>query len=281
MLRKETNEQYKIATKDTNLLRETMREMNIQNYEFLENKTDEKYEVLKKEILNIYNDITLKKDCLEIYEHGQYISGIHNIQPNANKSIRVYCDQITDGGGWIVFQRRMDAYTSFAKRWIDYKMGFGDLDKSFWLGNNNLHILTNLPNTTQEVRIDLEDWNGKRAYAKYSLFVVGNEVSKFKLKLDGYSGDAGNDISDSNGMMFSTNDQDNDKCSCNCSNKYGNGGWWFYSCFGAHLNSKYCTPSENCERCHNINWQSFRNCTHSLKRTEMKIRRKNNHHSSA
>ncbi len=43
-----------------------------------------------------------------------------------------------------------------------------------------------------ELRIDLEDFNGNKAYAKYSTFNVGDASTKYKLLVSGYSGTAGN-----------------------------------------------------------------------------------------
>ena len=42
------------------------------------------------------------------------------------------------------------------------------------------------------MRVDLTDWDGNHAYAKYSIFSVGNESSNFRLTVGGYSGNAGN-----------------------------------------------------------------------------------------
>lgn len=35
------------------------------------------------------------------------------------------------------------------------------------------------------------EWTGEKAYAKYSIFSVGNEYQKYKLTVGGYSGTAG------------------------------------------------------------------------------------------
>ena len=43
-----------------------------------------------------------------------------------------------------------------------------------------------------ELRIDLEDFSGNKAYAKYSTFNVGDASTKYKLLVSGYSGTAGN-----------------------------------------------------------------------------------------
>lgn len=49
---------------------------------------------------------------------------------------RVYCDLETEGGGWMVFQVRDDVEPkeNFMRGWEDYKVGFGDFDREFWLG---------------------------------------------------------------------------------------------------------------------------------------------------
>lgn len=39
----------------------------------------------------------------------------------------------------------------------------------------------------------MERFNGEKAYAVYSRFYVGDETSKYKLLVNGYSGTAGND----------------------------------------------------------------------------------------
>ncbi|XP_050687362.1 ficolin-3-like [Eriocheir sinensis] len=50
---------------------------------------------------------------------------------------KVHCDQEAEGGAWTVFQVRDDVepLENFTRRWEDYKVGFGDFDREFWLGN--------------------------------------------------------------------------------------------------------------------------------------------------
>ena len=45
----------------------------------------------------------------------------------------------TDGGGWTVFQRRMDGTRTFFSTLSSYINGFGDLNREFWLNLNNIH----------------------------------------------------------------------------------------------------------------------------------------------
>ena len=73
-----------------------------------------------------------------------------------------------------------------------YKNGFGDLNGEFWLGNDNLHRLT----ATDDVilRVDLEDFGGKKAYAEYTTFKVADEADKYRLLIGGYSGTAGDSM---------------------------------------------------------------------------------------
>ena len=60
----------------------------------------------------------------------------------------------TDGGGWIVIQRRIAGGTvNFTRGWDDYVNGFGDLDGEFWYGLDNIHSLTTRDDV--ELRIDM------------------------------------------------------------------------------------------------------------------------------
>ncbi|XP_062599480.1 ficolin-1-like, partial [Saccostrea cucullata] len=126
----------------------------------------------------------------------------------------VFCDMTTDEGGWTVIQKREDE-EEFYRTWNAYKHGFGNASKSYWLGNDAIYELTKKKD--QELRVELEQFNGAEAHALYSSFSVGNESTKYTLTLSGYSGTAGNGLGYHNLMKFTTKDQDNDKKSTsNC-----------------------------------------------------------------
>ena len=113
---------------------------------------------------------------------------MYTISPDGGKPIQVLCDMTTDGGGWTVFQRRLDGSVDFYLGWESYKNGFGDLKGEFWLGNDNLHRLTATDDVT--LRVDLEDFDGNKTYAEYTTFKVENKTDKYRLLIGGYSGTA-------------------------------------------------------------------------------------------
>ena len=104
----------------------------------------------------------------------------------AVKPIPVLCEMTTDGGGWTVSQRRLDGSVDFFRDWKPYKEGFGSLSGEFWLGNDNLHRLTNANDVM--LRVDLEDFEGNITYVEYKTFKVADEADKYKLTLGEYSG---------------------------------------------------------------------------------------------
>ena len=111
---------------------------------------------------------------------------MYTIKPDNLHAFDVFCDQTTEGGGWTVFQKRLDGSVDFYRYWNDYKRGFGDLCGEFWLGLDKIHRLTSDDNNV--LRVDLEDFEGNTAYAEYNLFGVMSEKDKYKLILDSYSG---------------------------------------------------------------------------------------------
>ncbi|KAK0065180.1 BpsFReD12.1, partial [Biomphalaria pfeifferi] len=116
------------------------------------------------------------------------------------------CDTKTDGGGWIILQRRINGKVDFYRGWKEYRDGFGDYDiGEFYLGNENIFSLTS---TGQfDLRIDLE-FNSKKYFAQYEDFKVSSETGKYKLQIGNYSGNAGDSLSYR--TSFSTFDRDND-----------------------------------------------------------------------
>ena len=49
----------------------------------------------------------------------------------------------TDGGGWTVFQRRMDGSVEFYRNWADSVYGFGNTSGEHWLGLSKIYCLAN------------------------------------------------------------------------------------------------------------------------------------------
>ena len=126
------------------------------------------------------------KSCFELYKADKRTSGVYTIKPDNDDAFDVYCDQkTTAGGGWTVFQKRLDGSIDFYRGWDDYKRGFGNLSGEFWLGLDKIQRLTTEPSM---LRVDLEDWSGNTAYAKYDAFAIGDKASKYKLSLGTYKG---------------------------------------------------------------------------------------------
>ena len=178
----------------------------------------------------------------------------------------------TDGGGWTVFQRRQDGSVDFYKYWADYENGFGNLTGEFWLGLSKMHRLTKGGSNT--LRVDLGDFDNNKAYAKYSIFSIGNSTSKYTLTAEGYTGNAGNSLDWHNGKKFSTRDQDNDVHANHCPRER-KGAWWFQNCNYSHLNGLYYHNATDAIGENGINWRGWKGNGYSLKFSEMKTRRNN------
>ncbi|XP_006496808.1 tenascin-R isoform X2 [Mus musculus] len=206
------------------------------------------------------------QDCAQHLMNGDTLSGVYTIFLNGELShkLQVYCDMTTDGGGWIVFQRRQNGQTDFFRKWADYRVGFGNLEDEFWLGLDNIHRIT--AQGRYELRVDMRD--GQEAvFAYYDKFAVEDSRSLYKIRIGSYNGTAGDSLSYHQGRPFSTEDRDNDVAVTNCAMSY-KGAWWYKNCHRTNLNGKYGESRHS----QGINWYHWKGHEFSIPFVEMKMR---------
>ncbi|CAL4119387.1 unnamed protein product, partial [Meganyctiphanes norvegica] len=215
------------------------------------------------------------RNCADLYSKGCKSSEPAKIFPYSccpDDSVSVLCDHVSDGSQWTIIQRRqvVELRENFNRSWADYVQGFGELEGGeFWIGLKLIHELTT--HSKQELHIALEDWDGDKRWAKYGEFSVGPAEDNYKLKVTGYTGDAGDAMKEyHNGQAFSTFDRDNDSSGINCAERYASG-WWYNDCGHAYLNG---VPNRGTDIkiWHGIIWHQWRSYSYSLKSVTMKIR---------
>ncbi|XP_059169748.1 ficolin-1-like [Physella acuta] len=176
--------------------------------------------------------------------------------------VDVICDTKTDGGGWIMIQRRISFDVDFNKRWLHYRNGFGSSAGDFWLGLKHMHNLTK--NGTWELRIDMR-YKNVNYYAQYRSFKIGSESEYFPLRVSGFSGNVKDELKRHNGYRFYTIDYPG---TTQCAAKYL-AGWWFHNCHDVFLNGEQ--PRRKWAR--GIHWYSLTDDNSNLQSVEMKIRK--------
>ncbi|XP_049549364.1 angiopoietin-1-like [Anopheles darlingi] len=195
------------------------------------------------------------------------VSGTYLIRVNNDSEpFKVYCEQKSFGGGWIVFQYRFDGSLDFYRGWNEFRDGFGDLNKEFWLGLEKVHQITR--GRKHELIVELKDFNGTYKYARYDAFEIGSKSDQYDLKdLGNHSGTAGDAMSAFKGMKFSSKDRDNDVSTFHCAKDF-EGAWWYKGCTRANLNGRYINEIDY----RSMSWYFFKTNWQGLSYSRMMIR---------
>ncbi|XP_053472346.1 microfibril-associated glycoprotein 4-like [Ictalurus furcatus] len=221
----------------------------------------------------IIDQVFLPIDCQDIFNNGSIHSGVYTIYPGGPKSpLKVYCDMgcaendDPQEGKWTVFQRRMDGTVNFYRPWEQYRNGFGDASGEYWLGLENLCLMTS--REKHELRVDMEDFEHSKVYAIYSSFYVAPDSERYKLHVNGYiDGGAGDSLSYHNGKQFATFDKDINNCALTYE-----GGFWLDNCHHANPNGVYKWGS-GVPAATGVYWYHWKGYYYSLKSIVMKMRR--------
>ncbi|XP_070069663.1 fibrinogen-like protein 1 [Drosophila takahashii] len=194
-------------------------------------------------------------------------NGIYQIKLPGIDPFEVPCESSTPG--WTVIQRRLDGSENFKRGWQEYKDGFGDVHREFFIGLERLHLMTAAQ--PFELHIQLRDVKGITRYAHYDDFRVAGEKDSYKLDSVGkYFGTTGDSLSQLKGNNFTTFDRDN-----RCEDTHSGGWWEDTSCSVSMLNGKYYKDGlmeEDQE--YGIYWGSFRARPYSLTFVQMMIKPK-------
>ena len=121
----------------------------------------------------------------------------------------------------------------------------------FWLGNEKIHAITSTG--TYEVRVYLK-YNCQSKYALYDKFSIADESNNYKVRVESYSGTAGDSLTGHNDNKFNTVDRD-DGISENCAARMTGARWYGRCC--DHMYSSLKGKWKSAKSGHRLNWKTF------------------------
>ncbi|XP_059139804.1 angiopoietin-related protein 7-like [Physella acuta] len=237
-------------------------------YKFLEDKLN-KYKaekkIIKTALVDAYYDAVDSEAIIKLQcSKDDDPSLPERLKFMLTKHKQALCDTKTEGGGWILIQRRIKGTESFQRTWNEYKNGFGELSGDFWLGNYWLWKLTFMGYNV--LRFDMT-YQGISYFAEYMNLKVENEENFYRISFSTYRGNASDQFYYHNGMKFTTKDKDNDEAEKNCSH-YRKGGWWYKACQNVNVNALWRSEGEFT----GVFWETVTPDHGSLDTIEIKIR---------
>uniref|UniRef100_A0A7N8WXR5 Fibrinogen C-terminal domain-containing protein n=1 Tax=Mastacembelus armatus TaxID=205130 RepID=A0A7N8WXR5_9TELE len=123
-----------------------------------------------------------------------------------------------------------------------------------------------------ELLVDMEDFDRKQVFARYSSFSVGGECGGYQLTVTGFTnGGAGDCLTSHSGFKFSTFDKDQDAWENNCARRYL-GAFWYNSCHCTNPNGVYRWGADSTLYAAGASWSMYKGENYSMKTISMKIR---------
>ncbi|KAK7933770.1 hypothetical protein WMY93_004666 [Mugilogobius chulae] len=148
--------------------------------------------------------------------------------------------------------------------------GLGDANGEYWFGLEFMHRIT--ARGKYELLVEMEDFDGTKASARYSSFSVGGECDGYKLTVSGFTdGGAGDGLARHNNMKFTTFDKDQDIWENNCAKSYL-GGFWYDKCHSTNPNGIYRWGADATIYAIGVEWKLWKGHDYSLKSISFKIR---------
>eukprot|EP00117_Sycon_ciliatum_P010349 scpid80395/ scgid12279/ Ryncolin-4 len=168
------------------------------------------------------------KECVRRgQDNAMRSSGPFIYQVTPGKQILASCNMTVDGGGWMVVQRRSNGQVHFHNRtWQEYKHGFGSVTGEFWIGNHNLHLITNSrPGSFFEMRIDAVhvDFPEEHMFIEFDRVRVASEADRYSLSASRHTASLGT-LAKNMFLRFTGAASAGFTVHPDC------GGWWMRSC---------------------------------------------------
>uniref|UniRef100_A0AAZ1XEP8 Fibrinogen C-terminal domain-containing protein n=1 Tax=Oreochromis aureus TaxID=47969 RepID=A0AAZ1XEP8_OREAU len=212
--------------------------------------------VLLAPVLTSCTKLIQPRDCSDIRRQNRsQSSGVYTIYPLGERSA-VEVQSTLSGTLVLVTKKRMDGTVNFYRPWDEYKMGFA------------------LYQTQKcELLVDMEDFEGKKVFARYSSFKVDAECDGYKLTVTGFKDGGAGDALQSfhSGQKFTTFDKDQDNADENCAKSHL-GAFWYNACHYANPNGVYRWGVDGTLYAVGVEWKQWKGYDYSLKTISMKIR---------